>query len=347
MDSETWIWLWTMPVISLLLLAALFAQSSATAPGIDAFRQGRFAEARKMLEQAAAANPSDAAAGAFLAMTKAALHDCAPAALVFTTSPDSTLARMSGLAAVECESAVNRNAEAFALLARLVDRFPADPDVLYCSAKLHRAAWDSTVATLYAKAPASYRVNQLSGEIFETQGKYGEAAAQYGQAIAKAPDALNLHYRRGRCLLLDSTSAANLDKAQAEFESELKLNPSDAFSEYQLGQISSVRRQSDAAVSHYERALQLRPEFPEALIAEGKLHAQDKQYEQATRLFERAAKIQPDNEAAHYNLMLAYRNSGRAADALLQKKELDRLQKPPEGEFTEFLKKLNEKAPAQ
>ena len=111
MDSETWIWLWTMPVISLLLLAALFAQSSATAPGIDAFRQGRFAEARKMLEQAAAANPSDAAAGAFLAMTKAALHDCAPAALVFTTSPDSTLARMSGLAAVECESAVNRNVE--------------------------------------------------------------------------------------------------------------------------------------------------------------------------------------------------------------------------------------------
>jgi hypothetical protein len=45
--------------------------------------------------------------------------------------------------------------------------------------------------------------------------------------------------------------------------------------------------------------------------------------------------------------MLTYRNVGRSAEALEQKKELDRLQKPPEGEFTEFLKKLGDKAPKQ
>jgi hypothetical protein len=32
---------------------------------------------------------------------------------------------------------------------------------------------------------------------------------------------------------------------------------------------------------------------------------------------------------------------------LAQKKILDQLQKPPEGEFTEFLRKIGEKAPAQ
>ena len=58
-------------------------------------------------------------------------------------------------------------------------------------------------------------------------------------------------------------------------------------------------------------------------------------------------RLQPENESAHYNLMLAYRNAGRTADALREKAEIDKLQRPPEGEFTEFLKKLGEKAPNQ
>jgi hypothetical protein len=45
--------------------------------------------------------------------------------------------------------------------------------------------------------------------------------------------------------------------------------------------------------------------------------------------------------------MLAYRNAGRAADAQREKAEIDKLQRPPSGEFTEFLKKLGEKAPNQ
>jgi hypothetical protein len=41
--------------------------------------------------------------------------------------------------------------------------------------------------------------------------------------------------------------------------------------------------------------------------------------------------------------MLAYRNSGRTADAQREKAELDKLQKPQEGEFTDFLKRLGDK----
>jgi hypothetical protein len=45
--------------------------------------------------------------------------------------------------------------------------------------------------------------------------------------------------------------------------------------------------------------------------------------------------------------MLAYRNSGDAENAKREKAILDELQKPPEGEFTEFLKKLGEKPAKQ
>ena len=90
-------------------------------------------------------------------------------------------------------------------------------------------------------------------------------------------------------------------------------------------------------------AAELRPDFPEALIAVAKLRSDAKRYPEAIGLLERAIKLQPRNETAHYNLMMAYRNAGRAADAQREKTELDKLQKPPEGEFTDFLKRLGDK----
>jgi len=65
--------------------------------------------------------------------------------------------------------------------------------------------------------------------------------------------------------------------------------------------------------------------------------------ESAIGLLEKATSLAPKNESARYALMLAYRNAGRLEDAQKQKAELDKLQRPPEGEFTEFLKKLGEK----
>jgi len=62
-------------------------------------------------------------------------------------------------------------------------------------------------------------------------------------------------------------------------------------------------------------------------------------------LLKRAIQAAPAMEAAHYSLMLAYRDSGQTQEAAREKAELDKLQKPPEGEFTDFLKKLGEKAP--
>jgi hypothetical protein len=41
--------------------------------------------------------------------------------------------------------------------------------------------------------------------------------------------------------------------------------------------------------------------------------------------------------------MRAYRRAGRQEDALKQKEELEKLQRPPEGEFADFLKRIGEK----
>src|SRR5205085_8792393 len=120
---------------------------------------------------------------------------------------------------------------------------------------------------MYRKAPASFRVNQLSGEIFEIQGRHHDAAAEYRKAIQKNPAALNLHFRLGRAILLESHDAANLREARKEFEAELALNPSDAVAEYQVGQILVAEQNPAGASARFEKAVALNPEFAEALVA--------------------------------------------------------------------------------
>ena len=228
------------------------------------------------------------------------------------------------------------------MIENLKSLFTDDADVLYQSARLHLKAWNDAVFLMFQKTPASFRVNQLSAEIFEIQGKYAEAVAEFRKAIEKNRSALNLHFRLGRALLMESHSATSLEAARQEFESELKLNPSDAAAEYQIGQILLAQQKPEEAKKHYERAVALNPKFGEALLALGKLRLDEKRFPESIALLEQAAELLPKSEAVHYALMIAYRNSGKTEEALRAKETLEKLQRPPEGEFTDFLKKLGE-----
>jgi tetratricopeptide (TPR) repeat protein len=324
-----------MRAISILVLSALSALADdSLTRGLEAFHAGRYAEARTYFEQS-----KDEQAPVFIALVQAATGGCTEAlprlAAAFTHAADPVLRRLTGEALMSCvESSLKTD-------------YPSDPDVLYQSARTHLRAWNEVIYQMFQKTPASYRVNQISGEIFEIQGKYQEAAAEYRKAIAKNPRALDLHFRLGRVILIDSQGPEALESARREFEAELALNRDDAAAEYEVGQILIAQGRRDAGVGHLERALALRPDFVEALLAVGRARLDEKHYPEAISLLSRATKLQPGSEAAHYNLMMAYRNSGDLEAAKREKSLLDQLQKPPEGEFTEFLKKLGEKPPKQ
>ena len=324
----------------ILFTAILSGQTNPAEAGIQAFNRGDYKQARELLTNAQA----DPHARLFLALTRAATGECEAVIpdLKRAISSDDE-GRLAGLALAQCHMAAKRFVEAAPIVTQLESAFPNDPDVLFVSADYHMKAWNDAIYRMYQKAPASYRVDQLSAQVFETQGKYTEAIAEYRKAIEKNPKAIDLHYRLGRALLQESHEPAALDQARKEFEAELALNPSDAVAEYQIAQILVTEQKKADAATHFERAAELRPDFPEALIAVAKLRSDAKRYPEAVALLERAVKLQPRNESAHYNLMLAYRNAGRAEDAQREKAELDKLQKPPEGEFTDFLKRLGDK----
>jgi len=337
--------------IALLLPFLLPAQNAEATldQGIEAFHKGQYEQAQKLFEQTVKASPADARAITFLAIARAAFGDCNRSydelKLQAARNSDPEIRRLAGLACIQCLLPHNEFAQIMPMLAQLQKQYPSDPDVIYEAARVYNKAWNFSIYDLYQKAPSSYRVNQLSAEIFETQGRYGEAAAEYQKAIQKNPIALNLHFRRGRALLLESHDPAALEKARSEFEDELKLNPADAVAQYQIAQIYQTEQKGSEAADHYEKALTIAPNFAEALVALGKIRLEEKQHAAAVALLERAVRVQPSLEAAHYNLMIAYRDSGKTKEAQREKKELDRLQRPPEGEFSDFLKKLDKAPP--
>jgi len=334
----------------LFLLTSAFAQDP-VAKGIEEFHQGKYEAAKSTLEQALKHKSRDAHARTFLALARAATGGCDIASNdlydAFTNNRDSDLRRLAGLALVQCHLAHDRMEAAIPVALALQREFPADPDVLYQAARLHMKAWNDVVFQMFQKTPASYRVNQISAEIFEIQGRYADAINEYRKAIEKNPAAINLHFRLGRALVLQSHSPGALSAARREFEAELQLNPSDAVAEYEIGQILLSENKPQEAGPRFERALALSPDFGEALLSVAKIRADERHYDEAIPLLERAVCLQPANESAHYNLMLAYRNAGRTADAQREKSEVDKLKRPPSGEFTDFLKKLGEKAPNQ
>jgi tetratricopeptide (TPR) repeat protein len=328
-----------MPVIRICLIAVIAAQLlfAQRDQGIADFNAGRYSEALKELSEA---GKDDQTAQLFLAITRAATGDCATAIPTLVRQP---LNKLGGIAAVKCYSNMGDTGHEFDTLQQLEKQFPNDADVLYLAAKQHMKAFNDATFAMFQRTPSSYRVHELSADIFEVQNRFDEAITEYRKAIELNPHAPDLHFRLGRALLLQSHSPEVLEQAAAEFRFELKLNPEDASCEFQLGQIAQVQTKTSDAKAHFEQALKLSPDFVQALIALGKT---EKNSPRAIELLSKATSLEPDNEAAHYALLTAYRDSGQMEKAKAEKATLDRLQKPQDGEFADFLKKLGEK-PAQ
>lgn len=328
------------------ILPLLQAQTDPLAEALDLYGKGQYKAAEARLGQFVQTNPNNETARAILALTRAATGRCLEAtsgldsAVQNTENP--TLGRLAGLALARCQIAAQQFDNAFEVLYRLKQLYPGDADVLYETARAQMKAWNEVVREMFEKTPASFRVNQLSAEIFEIQGKYSEAIAEYRKAIEKAPNTLNLHYRLARALLMESHEPAALEAARKEFEAELELNANDAVAHYQIAQILEAQQKSTEALPSLERAVELDPEFPEALIALGRARLAAGRHDDAIALLEKAVQLAPQSESAHYTLMLAYRNAGRREDAQRQSQRLNELQKSPEGEFTEFLKRIGE-----
>lgn len=322
----------------ILLSVALPIACAQTAPqnaettldkGIENFHKGQYVEARADFERAVKLSPADARALTYLALTRAAMGDCATGIdeLKFQVhrNPDAEIRRLVGLTVIRCLLPHNQFGEILPLLIGLRQQYPADPDVLYESAEVFSRGFSFSLYELQQKAPDSFRLHELSAEVRDSQGRYAEAAADYRKAIEKDPGALHLHARLGRVLMLSSSDPAATDEARKAFEAELQLNPSDAAAEYQLGQALIALKKPEDAAPHFDRALTLAPRFPEALVASARLKIDAAKYKEAIALLRNAIELQPDFKDAHATLLRAYQGAGKTKEAQREQAELDKL----------------------
>ena len=171
------------PSLVLLLFSTvvLHSQTDPLLEALDLYSQGRYLAAEERLTKIPGAGATDPRFKAVLALTRASTGRCPEAVNDLQSSFEATenadLRRLTGLGLARCHIAAANFAGAFPVLYRMKELYPDDADVLYETARMQMKAWNDVVREMFEKTPASFRVNQLSAEIFEIQAKYSEAVA--------------------------------------------------------------------------------------------------------------------------------------------------------------------------
>ena len=314
-----------------------------TSLGVLLYGKGKAEEASHALQSALRIDPAAKHAELFLALSEADLRHCAQATPVlahyFESESVGKLQRLTGLAMLGCASGNGDSTAALLTAVRLKQLYPGDPDVLYESAELYTRLWNESAGELIAKHPDSYRVHQLAAEVYEAQNNYGQAIREYSLALAANPKLPQAHYRIGQLYLRQGLPDAD-EKAINEFNLEKTVDPQSAVSDLALAEIKRHQRRLDEAKPLYEEAMRLDPALIEAKVGLAQVLLAQHQTEAAVVLLHTIVAEHPDNAAAHYQLMLAYREQSKMTEAAAEMVTFKHLQVSNDQSFQNKLNAL-------
>jgi tetratricopeptide (TPR) repeat protein len=296
--------------------------------GMVAFTQGDYRRAAEQFKAALTLSPTLWSAKAFLGMCQIRLglvsqgQESIEASLKHVE--DNVLRNQAGLELIRTYSESGEIEKAVPVIKALRDRDPGNEDVLYSAYRVYSALAAAALQKLSTDGHDSARVHEILGQSMMAQERYSEAIQEYSKAIERNGRLAGLHLQLGQAILAASRTEENRQKAAAEFQTELEINPGDAEAAYQLGEIFYERSDWDKAKRWLLQAVELRPKFAEAQAALGRVLAQQGDQAGAIQHLEIAVAEAPDNAMAHYHLAQLYRKAGRANDA---DREFDRFRK--------------------
>lgn len=228
---------------------------------------------------------------------------------------DKALRYRAEMAEVRCAMAVNDQQIAADTLFRLQRESPGNPEVLYIQTHMFSDLAMHAAQELAQKDPTSYQAQRLQAEALESQGKPEEAAAIYRDILKDHPDVPGIHYRLGQIALAEAGDAGPTDAAQAEFEKEVAVDPTNASPEFVLGELARRKGDWKVAIEHFTRATHLDVGFSEAYLALGMSLAGAGQYADAKTPLEHYVQLEPGDPAGHYQLAMADARTGDQAGA--------------------------------
>ena len=135
--------------------------------------------------------------------------------------------------------------------------------------------------------PASADYYDGLGDAFFRAGRANDAIVQYRKALALAPDAAPVHFALGNAL----SKSGQTDESILEYEKALEINPDDAEVDNNLGFAFLRAGRVDEAIQYFQRSLEIQKTYQ-----------------------------------GYYNLAYAFRQEGKAADAIASYLQVIKLQ---------------------
>lgn len=216
----------------------------------------------------------------------------------------------AGISLVRCAMALDQEQTAADALLQLKRDEPNNPEVLYLATHYFSELGMRAAQQLQTEAPGSYQARRLEAEALESQGKSDEASAIYRKILEENPKIPGIHYRLGQIALDRAGPNGSTDEARREFQSESDVDPSNAASQFVLGELARRAGDWNEAIARFSKAVRLDAGFSEAHLALGMSLAASGQFSQALSPLETYAKLQPEDPAGHYQLALAYSRTG-------------------------------------
>ena len=277
--------------------------------GLIYFQERKFEQAVPALRQALKLKPGLTKSDNLLAMSLSEIghHNEAVPGLekCLHHSSDSEIKRMCGLELQRAYTGLKKDDKAVEVAMQLNRLFPDDPEILYQTAKIYGNFAFLTMEKLAQVAPTSVWKHLAAAEAHESQGSYDQAIPEYNEVLNLEPQRPGIHYRIGRSLLgryWQRHAPEDLAGAEKEFEQELQIDPANANSAYELGELRRKANQFDEAQRYFEEALQHYPDFPEAQLGLAAVLQAKKLPDQAVIHAQRAVAVDPENEVAWYRL---------------------------------------------
>ncbi len=236
---------------------------------------------------------------------------------------DQKTRKEAGLTLIEIYSAQGNLADAAAVIEKLRQDSPADPEILYTAYRINSDLAGEALLSLSLAAPQSGQMQQAMAHELERVRDLRASEESFRKAIAANPNLPGIHFEYAEAL---HAADNQTERAQAEKEYTIALekNPREVQAAIRLGDINADRNDLDHAAGFYQQALGLQAGNVDAMIGLARVYSERNENEKALALLQHALEIDPTNILAHFRLSGLYRKMHRPDDA---KRELAEYEK--------------------